>query len=59
MINVTNKSARGYYIAGQILAPLATLEFDDSVANDIKGNADLEIVKPAKEEPVKEPQKGK
>lgn len=41
---VKNVSARGWFVGGTIIAPLETKEVDVSEA-DIKGNADLEVVK--------------
>jgi len=45
---IKNNSARGYFIAGTIIAPLETKEVDCKDA-DIEGLTDLEIVKPKQE----------
>lgn len=41
---IKNKSSRGWFIAGKIIAPLETVDIDISEA-DIAGNPELEIVK--------------
>ncbi len=45
---IKNKSARAWHVAGVLVAPLAEVEVECQEA-DVKGNGDLEIVKPVSE----------
>lgn len=43
-MKVKNVSARGWWVGGQLIAPLSTVELNDSFLADIDGNADLEVI---------------
>lgn len=43
-MKVKNVSARGWWVGGQLIAPLATVELNDSFLADLAGNADLEVI---------------
>ncbi len=52
---IKNVSARGWYVAGKIIAPLETVEVEATEA-DIAGNKDLEIVKSTEKKLTKKEQ---
>lgn len=44
-MQVKNISARGWYVGDKLVAPLETVELSDDFYNDVKDNADLEVLK--------------
>ena len=44
-MQVKNIGARGWHVGDKLIAPLDTVELDDKFYNDVKDNAELEVVK--------------